>query len=237
MRDELTVVKPVTAASAGGVVLLCAVVAGMSASVPGRGEKGNAWINYSPVVWPLLAVLLSAALVLALRPRLARPAAVVAAIVAAQVAGNGVVAVRDWFNVNGVHGVAQGNLATVVTYAAAVAVAATVAACVGLAVLWQEPVEGWRGVRPTRPVFVVAGVFVAVLLPAAIATAWHDTDLTTLGQLALTYSLPWGGGLAAVGWLNRRAATAAFLTVAGSVIVTAVVFLGPGNRLSITGVW
>lgn len=223
-RDELTT-PPVTATVAGGVIAVCAFVAAGAAAVPGRldqpfGTQVRYGWNYSPIIWPLLVALLAAGVLLAVRPKLGRAVAIVAAILAAQVAGFGVVAVRDWFNANGATGIAQHNLATVVTLAAAVAIASTVAGCVSLAVLWREPADGWHGLRPARPAYVLAGIVLAALLPLALGQTLGDTDITTLGQLALTYSLPWGVGLAAAGWLGRRAGIAALTTVAVSMILT-----------------
>ncbi|MDG4825650.1 hypothetical protein O7635_27710 [Asanoa sp. WMMD1127] len=211
----------VTTAAAGGLVLVCALAASAAAAVPGRNERANGlgteygW-NYPFTVWPMLACLAAAGLVIAWRrPGWARPAAVVAAIVGAQVAGFGVVAVRDWFNVNGAWSMGQHNLATVVTFAAGVAVCGAVATCVAVGVVWREP-DDWR---PGRPAQVGLGAVVAVGLPLELGLAFGDPDITSLGQYALTYSLPWGVALAATGWLDRTAALAARATVAGSAVL------------------
>jgi hypothetical protein len=63
---------------------------------------------------------------------------------------------------------------------------------------------------------------VAVGLPFALGAAFRDADITSLGQYALTYSLPWGAALAAAGWLDRRDALTARATVAGSAVLAAV---------------
>ncbi|MFI5934383.1 hypothetical protein [Actinoplanes sp. NPDC051494] len=211
--------RPVTMGAAGLFVVVCASVAAVAAAVPGRPRWGAEW-NYSPRMWPLLVALVIAGVVMT-HERWSRPAAVVTALVALEVAGNGVVAVRDWFNVNGALRMAQHDLATVVTFAAAVAVAATAAAAVAVAVLWREPAGGARGLVPARPGYVVLGVTVALVLPFVWATAVHDRDITTLGQFALTSSLPWGAGLAASGWLRGRTALAARVSVTCSVLLCA----------------
>ncbi|HYN94949.1 MAG TPA: hypothetical protein VES42_13960 [Pilimelia sp.] len=229
MRRDDVVDRPVTTAVAGVLVLLCAVAATASAAVPGHTALIDSgprygW-NYLPAVWSLLAGLGAAGVVMLARPRLARPAAAVAAVLAAQVAGHGVVAVRDWFHANAASGMAENNLATVVTFAAAVAVAATVAACVSVAVLWHEPATGWRALlRPARPGYVAAGAALAAGLPLVAGAAFGDADLTSLGQAALMWSLPWGGGLAALGWLGPQAGRAAGLAIAGSVLSTLISF-------------
>ncbi|WP_147315690.1 hypothetical protein [Asanoa ferruginea] len=208
-----------TTTVAGGLVVLCATGAALSAAVPGRGTYGTlrGW-NYPAAVWPLLAALACAGVVIVIRPEWLRPAAVVAAVVGAQVAGYGVVAVRDWFNANGAQDMASHNLATVVTFAAAVAVWATVATCVAVGLLWREPtgvaLPGFRA--------LVVGGMVAVGLPFALGAAFRDLDITSLGQYALTYSLPWGAALAAAGWLDNGEALAARATVAGSAVLAAV---------------
>jgi hypothetical protein len=217
-----TTVGRVTTTGAGGLVVVCATGAALSAAVPGRsttyGDLNDLGWNYPAAVWPLLAGLAVAGVVIVIRPEWVRPAAVVAAVAGAQVAGYGVVAVRDWFNANGASGMAQHNLATVVTFAAAVALWATVATCVAVGLLWREPTGlGLPGFRS----LLVGGV-VAVGLPFALGAAFRDADITSLGQYALTYSLPWGAALAAAGWLDRRDALTARATVAGSAVLAAV---------------
>jgi hypothetical protein len=216
-----TTVGRVTTTVAGGLVVVCATGAALSAAVPGRGTYGAfsevGW-NYPAAVWPLLAGLAVAGVLIVIRPEWVRPAAVVAAVVGAQVAGYGVVAVRDWFNANGASGMAQHNLATVVTFAAAVALWATVATCVAVGLLWREPTGlGLPGFRS-----LLVGGIVAVGLPFALGAAFRDVDITSLGQYALTYSLPWGAALAAAGWLDDREAVTARATVAGSAVLAAV---------------
>jgi hypothetical protein len=218
--------RPVTTAVAGVLIVACALTAAFSAVAPSRmravTDQMAYELSYAAVLVPFAAGLAVAGLVLAARPRLARPAAVVAAILAAQVAGHGTVAVRDWFNVVGASaGMSRGALATVVSLAAVVALSAVVAGCLSVAVLWREPAGGWRGLRPQRPAYVVIGVAVAVALPPVLAARWNDFGPTMLGQTALTWSLPWGAGLALAGWLDRRARIAASVTVIASILVVA----------------
>lgn len=217
VRGDAVAVRPVTAAVAGAIVLVCAMVAGSAASVPGRLSRGaglqNEW-NYFWVLWALLLGLAVAGATLAARPRWGGAAAVVAAVLAVQVGGHGIVAVRDWFNTAGASGgMRQSELAWVVGFAAVVAVCATVAGCVSAAVLWREPSGGWRGLRPARPGYLWAGLLVMLGLPMALAGGLHYPAMTMIGQFALLYSLPWGAALAAGGWLDRRERTAALTAV------------------------
>ncbi len=206
---------------AGTLVVLCAVVAAAAAAVPGRSETSFAGLvrfegNYPAVVWPLMICLA----VCGLRMR-SRRAAVVAAVVGAQIAGHGIVVVRDWFNAWGAGGMATHNLATVVTLAAAVAVCGAVATCVGVGVAWREPAD-WAALRPATPRYVVAGLVVLLALPPALSAVFDDVDMTSLGQYALSHSIPWGAGLASAGWLDRRTGSAAIGAVGAAAVFTAV---------------
>ncbi|MEV4534389.1 hypothetical protein AB0J82_11225 [Asanoa sp. NPDC049518] len=223
-RRELSV----TTSLAGGLIVVCALGAAGSAAVPDRDETKIHtlgmpldWI-YPAAVWPMLAALVGCGLVIARRPAWVRESALVAAIVAAQVAGYGVVAVRDWFNARGAAGMASHNLATVVTFAASVALCATVATCVAVGLLWRAPGD-WRILlRPARPRSVVLGVVVAVGVPLLLGATYRDADITSVGQYALTYSLPWGAALALAGWFDPRGAMVARATVAASVVLVVV---------------
>jgi hypothetical protein len=62
-------------------------------------------------------------------------------------------------------------------------------------------------------------VLVAVALPPMVGVAIGDSDLTTVGQVALMYAIPWGAGLAVTGWLDGPASTAARTAVVGSVLI------------------
>ncbi len=218
--------RPVTTAVTGGLIVACALTAAVSAVAPSHmsavTDQMAYELTYLAVLVPLLIGLTAAGLVLLARPSWARPAAVVAAILAAQVAGYGTVAVRDWFNVAGASaGMRQGALATVVSFAAVVALSAVVAGCLSVAVLWREPAGGWRGMLPQRPAYLASGVAVAVALPPVFASRWGGADLTTIGQMLLTWALPWGAGLAVAAWLDRPGRIAASTTVIASVLVAA----------------
>jgi len=75
--------------------------------------------------------------------------------------------------------------------------------------VWPAPTLGWRRMMPTRPGYVALGMVVALVLPV----------LWGVAPAALLYSLPWGAGLAAVGWLRGRAAAVAGVTVVVSAVV------------------
>jgi hypothetical protein len=91
-----------------------------------------------------------------------------------------------------------------------VALAGAGVASAAAASVWFEPTGGWRRVIPVRPWYVALGTAVALLLPLASGD-----------PAVLLYSLPWGIGLAAAGWLCGRAAVTAAWTVAGSAVLYA----------------
>jgi len=207
--DVVEVSRATAPRLAGCVVILAAAFAAAAAAVPGRlGLPGS-----SSAIWALAAALAVAGLVLVVRPLFVRPVAVVIAILGGQLAGHGLVAVRDWFNINGAVGIASHDLATVVTFAAGMAVGGAVATCVGVGLSWRD------GLARPRPWWVVAGVLVTVALPPMVGVTIGDSDLTTLGQVALMYAIPWGAGLAVTGWLDGPASTAARTAVVGSVLI------------------
>ena len=157
----------------------------------------------------------------------------VAAVVAAQIAGRGVVGVRDWFNADGAGMVDMRphELATVVTIAAGIAVAGTIAACVAVALLWREPVRGWAALRPRSVPLFAVGVVAATLIPGCLALVGGDAVMRA-GTIALTATLPWGGALAGTAWLGPRARRTTVRTVLACLAVTVltmpVPFLIPG---------
>jgi len=213
--------RPVTAVAGGVVIVACAVVAALAVTMPEHTVATYAprpeW-QYTPALWPLLIALLGAGLVAVTRPRCARPAAAVAAIVAVQLAGNGWVAVREWFAMYGLGGLDRHSLVALHGYAAALPLAATVAAVTAAALVWREPADGWRGAVPSRPGYVLAGAATVLLLPLLWDVTRMTLDITGFRHVAsLTYTLPWGAGLAAAGWLRGRTGNAAVLTVAVSV--------------------
>ncbi|GAB7045575.1 hypothetical protein [Catenuloplanes indicus] len=138
---------------------------------------------------------------------------------------------RDWFNTAGAGGgMRQGELALVVGFAAVVAVCATLAGCVSAAVVWREPADGWRGLRPDRPGYPAAGALIVLGLPVALVTGPHVSPLTMMGQVALLYSVPWGAAVAAGGWLGRPERIAALAAALLSAALVAAEFgvRGPG---------
>jgi hypothetical protein len=201
----------VTTRLTGGLLVGCALAAA-GAAVPARALPGATVRPGSPVFWVLVAALVAAGLLVLRRPAARGRAAAVAAVLAAQLAGLGVAGVRD--------GSAGDEPAVVVALAGGVAIAGAVAACAGVALLWREPDRGWAGLRPRRPGLVVAGVAVAAVLPVAVGVGGGDADLTALARSALTWSLPWGLGLASAGWLGPRTGRAAAGTVAASALLT-----------------
>jgi hypothetical protein len=146
----------------------------------------------------------------------ARPAVVAAAIMAAHAGCNGWVMARAWS-----HGgdIGRPNLAVVIASAGVVLLVAATAAVTAGAAMGYVPADGWRGLLPARPRYVAFGAAVALLLPPV----WGLTREDVL--IAGMYSLPWGAGLAAAGWLRGRAAGAVGVTVVVSAVLCAV-FVG-----------
>jgi hypothetical protein len=207
----------------------CAVTAVLAATVPGRvvnSDSSRVEWNYPPQLWALLFALAAAGVVMTTHPRWARSAALVAAIVAAQATGNGLIMVRDWLNANATSDLGQYQLATVITWAGVVALAAAAATVTGVAVAWREPAAGWRGVVPARPGYVVLGAAVTLLLPLFWGAVQEGEDIIPLGHTVLMYSLPWGAGLAGIGWLRGRPAVAAGVTVAVSAVLCVLFVVG-----------
>lgn len=212
--------RSVTATVSGSVLVAAAALA----MVPQLMTPEPYW---SGALWLFSVGLAMAGLVVAVSPRRGRPAAVVAAVLAAQVAGHGVVGIRDLFNAQGagLAGLAQHELASRVSLAAVVALAGTVASCVAVALLWREPGRGWGAWRPRRARLVVIGLGIVVVSALPGLSASGAEVLTGMGEGLLYCGLPWGGGLVAAAWLGERARRAAVRTVSVSVVV-AVLSLG-----------
>jgi hypothetical protein len=188
--------------------------------------------------WPVwlgvvVAGLAVAGLVVVWRPSAVRPAAAAAGVLGAQIAGRGIVGVRDLFNVNGAGDIdmSQSELATLVTVAAAVAMAGAVAACLAVGLLWREPASGWSAWRPRRPGLIVTGAVVALLVPLPVLVRGGGHALTSAGGLALAGPLPWGLALFAAAWLGPRVRRATVRTVFAS---AAVVVLNVGVSMVVS---
>lgn len=205
-------------AAAGVVIMGCAVAAFLAAlwssTLVVRGTELFGWSTI-PALWPLLSAVLVASVILLISPRYARAAGVVTLLCAVQLVGGGFVASRDWLNTWGASGFDTQALALVLPLTMMLVIAMTVAGAVAVALLWH-PAMRWR---PERFRWLVAGVLIAVLLPAALIPL-AGTELTIIGQVTLTWSLPWGFGIAVGGWLEKPLRKIAAATVAASVILT-----------------
>jgi hypothetical protein len=142
--------------------------------------------------------------------------AAVVAVMFAQLAGNGVVIVHHGMHPSSDIGRYHPGL---------VVIAAAVVVLIGLAATLTPdapfrfaPARGWRSLVPDRPGYVIFGVAVALLLPLV----WGLGTDNPVGPTAFIYSLIWGTGLAAVGWLQDRAAVLAGVSVLVSAVVCAV---------------
>ena len=203
---------------------MCALAATGAAMATVRlVARHTGWFGWAtiPAIWPLLAACLLAGLALVARPRRGDVAAVVAFVCAVQLTGGGVAASRDWFNVSGAMAIPFRRLTLLLPLTAVVIVASTVACCLALALVKQH-VEATRGAwwRPTSPIFIVLGGAVAVAVPVVWAALNGTWQLTTLGQAALTWSLPWGCGLTLAAWLDRRPRRAALTALGASALAT-----------------
>ena len=79
---------------------------------------------------------------------------------------------------------------------------------------------GGSGSLTATPITYAAAVAVVGVLPQVWNAAAESGDISGLAQIAtLTYSLPWGVGLAVVGWMRGRSAVAAGVTVVVSVLL------------------
>jgi hypothetical protein len=223
----------------GLLILGCCLVAAATLGTPGRQHlvfsdgtsRTTTGTLYSWTGWVLLAMLgVVFAVLLLVPPRLAAArasAAAVGAVVAAQLAGTGAVAVKHWGPHIGI-GAPGANVGELKVLALAMALAGSlaVAAC-----LWQlllpdpptadPPAPEQPKPRPaTRGLLVALGLLVSLGLPWAIARGTPQMqDFTSLGAMALMFSLPWGLALALAGWLPTEAGGAMCLAVAGSVVL------------------
>ncbi|MGX6607309.1 hypothetical protein ACWKSP_35060 [Micromonosporaceae bacterium Da 78-11] len=173
------------------------------------------------------------------RPVMPSPAwgrAQVAAIAAAHAVCNGLV-IADRVRTGGDAGLGRYDPAAVLVSAAVVACAGTAAALAAHARARVAPSAtrariapggaGWRGVAPARPWYVAFGPTVALVLPVVWGVAQDSRPADPFGHTVLMYSLPWGLGLAAAGWLRGRTAVAAGVIVAVSALMCAALVVGP----------
>ncbi|MEU8662227.1 hypothetical protein [Actinoplanes philippinensis] len=186
-----------------------------------RVARGTALFGWStiPALWPLLSAVLVCSVVLLLSPRHARVAAVVTFVCSLQLVGGGIAASRDWFNIHGASSFPTYLLVVLMPLTVVLVAAMTVACCVAAAVLWHRGLR-WR---PERLRWVVAGVLVAVVLPAPLVLLGEE--MTFLGQAALVWSLPWGAGIAVAGWLEKPLRKVAAATVGASVLLTPAILI------------
>ncbi|MFG1610778.1 hypothetical protein [Actinoplanes sp. NPDC049265] len=230
-NDAGATVRPPAVAGLGIAVCALTAISAVLITMPVavRNTDWFSWIGWFgwatvPAIWPLLVAVLLAGLALVTRRRDGGVAAVVAFVCAAQLAGGGVAASRDWFNVGGAVGISIPQLAVLLPLTAVVIVASTVACCLALTLVKRHAAAargGWW--RPLRLRFVVLGGAVAVLVTIAGGYLVGGLQLTGLVQAALTWSLPWGCGLALAAWLDGPMRRAALLAVGASALATVAV--------------
>ncbi|MFI5496396.1 hypothetical protein [Actinoplanes sp. NPDC051859] len=151
--------------------------------------------------------------------------AAAAAVVAVHVSAAGWVMSRGAAPVGEVAALLQDNPAVVITTAAAVGLIGAGVFIVDDPASWREPTKGWRSLLPARPWYVAIGILVALLMPAVWGAGRPGPGITAPGLVALLSLLPWGVGLAAIGWLRGRAGLVAGLTVALSAAVFVMFFV------------
>ena len=147
-------------------------------------------------------------------------AVVATAVVAAHVGCQGWVMTRHWLDADSPDGVGRYSV-DVVVISVAVVVLAGIAAVFATEV-WPAPAAGWRSLLPARPGFAVLGVAVALFVLLGWGMDRDGSGILPVGFTAVMYALPWGFGLAAIGWLRGRAAVVAGVTVLLSAVVCAV---------------
>jgi hypothetical protein len=205
----------------GLLITLSAVAVAGVLALPGSASDYTDATVYPLMLLPVVLIIGIAGLVAACRPATAGAVAVICAVNGLQVAGIALVATRDWLNFGGADESSH-QRALVGSWLALSMAAIAVGAVVASVKLYRCP-AGQRSGLPPRPGMVIAGLAVAVGLPISSYVFWHEAGLSTLGQVALWWSLPSAAGLYAAGVLPTKALRAAALSsVAISVAVTLV---------------
>ena len=132
--------------------------------------------------------------------------------------------IRYWLDADGPDGIGRYSV-DVVVISVLVVVLAGIAAALATEV-WPAPAVGWRSMLPARPGYVVLGVAVVLFVLLGWGMGRDGFGILPVGFTALMYALPWGFGLAAIGWLRGRAAVVAGVTVLLSAVVCAVFAVG-----------
>lgn len=206
----------------GATILVACAVMAVALAVPGQTDTpGNSGTIYNPSRWALLAALVAAGVVLAVRKDAAdvRVASAVGAVAAGQLVTTGLFAFRRWVSVAGSTGIGLGNRSTVRGLALVLAAAGLVA-LTGCVAAWAAAT-----VRPRLAAYdAVPALLVAVVLAAGLpwvlgAGRAETTDATSLVGYALLHSVPWGAAVLVSGWLRRPVALACLATTVGSALV------------------
>lgn len=219
-----------TAGSRGSRVAGATVLTACAAALPVLLVRDGESL-YPPATWVLLGVLGIAGLSLVadfasvLTDRRQEVAAAAGLVVGAQLAGTGAWAVKHWEPFFGTRGGSQ-RLPELRALAALLVLCGLVAAACCLRVLVLGRVRSPRAAASTSRSALAVGVAVTAGLPWVLARGEaRFTDVTSLGALALVFSIPWGGALVLAGWLPYGPS----LALTGSVAVLATVALvGPG---------
>lgn len=192
--------------TAGAVMAVSGVAGVVAVLVPGRDWAPDGGVHltwrYPPVVglWAVVILIMGCLIVVA--PRRLSAAAAVGGLLALLLAGEGFVAVRDWFNVAGASGVALSSLADVVTIAAATCVCGLFAAVAGVYLAWPAL---WRSFPPRRGFLVAAVVVVGGIPLLALLLSGPPPHVTGAGAVLAAWSLPWACALVAAAYATRQA--------------------------------
>lgn len=189
-------------------VLVVAASAVVAVMVQSHGKNhGRAWNPgftgalslFGWAHWILVALLVAAGVTLAraTSPTLTATAAAVGLAPAAQLVGVGIVAGRRWHPVAGMSGPgiwANQGMLEIIAGAGALAAAVALLAFVRVLGVARRAQPEPAGVSTAGRGCVVIGVLVAVSLPLLLAIGDPFAhDITSLGAVALLWSLPWGG--------------------------------------------
>lgn len=149
-------------------------------------------------------------------------ATAVTAVSSAQLAGLGVVAFKHLEPAFGMGGVYAGSLDALRRLAVVIGIAGVLGALSAVASLIAQRQFRSSVSSTARAMHLVAGVLVILLLPVTISQGDSDMlDATSLGAVALIYSLPWGVAILAGGWSSRAVGLTALVACALSAAISA----------------
>jgi hypothetical protein len=219
-----------------GLAMALAAAVAMPVSHSDFNSRDGVDTVYPLMLLPSVAVVAVAGIAVFLCAAIARAAAVVSGIFGIQVLGIALVASCDWRNFAGTGGTSweRGNVSSLV--AIGMFFAALIIVLLSCA-LYRSSDPRASEVPAVHPVYLVAGLAVAVGLPVVLGLTLHHLTPTAAGQFGLWWSVPWGVGIIAAGGAQvpatRWAALASVVVSAAFTCVCAAAspMLGFGLRL------